>query len=388
MQSKRIFFDTSGGKLYPNLPSKPSKAKILSQISDDSCPLSKVIVGENNESNMRILRRLAFNAFSNPTHSCKGMSFAIYGGPGQGKTYVAKKWMETIGIPFLLVQSDTLNDTWMLFEMLTELFLDAGTPLEPMGDDFHYSLPPCIIFFDEAHALNSDLRTGGLLPAMEPNDAWLRTAASGKNQNVYHIDCSEVCWVAATTDPGILLKSSSAFYSRFRMHIQWQPAGVKEIAKIVELDNQNKIAKNEEGILPIPEKACEIVAKYVSTPRTAVAFADHMSYEKNMLNNSWEKCAAIVAEDSGIDPFGLPYVIVNLLKELSTKPVSDRNIITLANCRREQFDSEYAPILLSNLKDRGPLAQPTTKGWTITTAGCNELDKRGITHQGRLQVIR
>lgn len=384
VQQKRIFFDPTRDRRYPALPARPTDNEIRMALAQNnmSCPLSKVVVSEANRGSMRILRRFAFNAFTDPGHSCRGMNFAIYCGPGQGKTYVVKQWSATIGIPFLFIQSDALTSTWMLFDMLVNKFAESGIPLMPQIDEQHFIVPPCIVFFDEAQALNSDLRTGGLLNAMEANDGWLRTNPPGRNQKQYTINCREICWVAASTDPGIIYKQSSAFYDRFRTHIEWKPAGPSEIAHIVKLDSERKAVENGSEILP--DEACKLVAHYEPVPRKAIAFADQMVMERRMHGSAWKEAASIVATDAGIDEYGMPFKIIEILKALAKRPVSDKNIIAIAGCRREQFDSQYALYLLADVEGRGPLTQPTGKGWAITQAGCNELTKRGIEHQGEL----
>lgn len=382
VQQKLIFFDPTFPQIYPELSPKPSdeQIKIMLANNNQNCPLSKVIVSEKNRGAMRILKRFAFNSFVDPFHSCKGMSFAIYSGPGQGKTYVVKQWAKTIGIPCLFVQSDALEDTWMLFELLRDMFEEAGTPLVSSNNE--YVLPPCIIFFDEAHALRNELRTGGLLNAMEANDGFLRTKPPGKNQNLVTVNCNDVCWIAASTDPGMIYKKSEAFYDRFRIHIEWQPAGKKEISKIVKLDNERKMDETPGKYTFLSDEACEIVAKYETIPRKAIAFADQMIFESRMMGVSWKEAASTVAKDNGIDSFGMPVKIVKLLELLAENPISDKNIIKALGCRREQFDSQYAPYLITDIDDRGPLAKPTIKGWAITKAGCIELTKRNIIHHG------
>lgn len=383
VQQKIIFFDPTSPQIFPDLPPKPTDDQIKIALASNNlnCPLSKVVVSEKNDGSMRTLKRLAFNAFIDPFHSCKGMSFAIYSGPGQGKTYVVEKWAETIGIPYLFVQSDSLLDTFMLFELLREKFESVGTPLVAEKNPNEYKLPPCIVFFDEAHALKNELRTGGLLNAMEANDGILRIKPS-KNQSLITVDCSDVCWIAASTDPGMIYKKSEAFYTRFRNHIEWHPAGKKEIAKIVKFDNERKMNEAPGKYTYLSEEACKIVANYETIPRKAIAFADQMIFESRMMGTSWKEAAAVVAEDNGIDYLGMPYKILELLTKLADSPISDKNIIKVLGCRREQFDSQYAPYLITDIEDRGPLAKPTVRGWAITKTGCDELTKRNIQHQG------
>jgi len=382
VQQKRVFFDPTDDRRFPHLPARPTDEEIRLYLnSDRDNPLSKIVYGSANEGNMRTLRRLAFKAFTDPGRSCRGLNFAMYAGPGQGKTYIAKQWAKAIGLPTLLVQSDALESTWMLFDLLTGTFNKYGTPLVPQSNPCHFILPPCLVIFDEAHAIPAELRTGGLLSAMEANDGWLRTKPPGKNKKLYTVDCAQVCWIAMSTDPGLIYKQSSAFYERFRTHIEWAAAQPDQILNIVKLDSQRKF---DEGMVDavLPDEACQIVSSFETVPRRAIAFADQMQIEQRMASSNWKEAAQTVAEDIGIDRFGMPVKIVEILTALARRPMSDKHILNVAKCRREQFDSQYAPVLLADIANRGPLAMPTGKGWAITNAGCHELTKREIQHEG------
>lgn len=382
-QQQRLFFDGTPGRQYASLRLPPTDQEIKVMLANSA--LKNIVVSEKNRGSMRILNRFAFCAYTDPTRSCRGMNWAIYSSPGQGKTFVVTQWANAIGIPFLFVQSDSLETTWMLFERMRNMFEEWGTPLVPQSNERHYTLPPCIVFFDEAHALSKELRTGGLLNAMEYNDGWLRTVPPGRNQLQYVIDCSQVCWIAASTDPGILLKQSGAFYDRLRNHLQWAAAGKKEIAEIVRLDSAKKTAKQPRRYQELPLKICQLVAHYEQVPRKALAFADNMQLERRSSGADWEKAAAIVAEDNRLDTYGMPYIVIDILRTLARRPVSDKNMPTIARCRKEQFDVQYAPFLLDD-NGQGPLALPTSKGWAITKTGIAELDRRHILHRGDLHV--
>ncbi len=298
-QQQHIFFDPSKDRRFPTLPAKPTDNQIQAML--DNSPLKKIVVGEKNQGPMRILTRFAFNAYLDPTRSCRGMNWAIYAGPGQGKTFVATQWGATIGIPFLFIQSDSLESTWMLFERLRTMFDDSGIPLVPQTHERHFTIPPCIVFLDEAHSLSREMRTGGLLNAMEYNDGWLRTVPPGKNQGQYMVDCSQICWVAASTDPGLLIKQSGAFYDRLRNHLQWAAAGEAEVKEIVRLDSERKVQEQPERYQLLSEDVCKLVAHYEPVPRKAIAFADNMQMERRRSNASWQIAAAIVAEDNKVD---------------------------------------------------------------------------------------
>jgi hypothetical protein len=371
-QRKKVFFDPTANQ-YQELGLEPTddEVKMMLAENNSNCPLSKIVVSEKNRGAMHILRLFAFAAYKKYDHSCRGMSFGIYCGPGQGKTHVVRNWAETIGIPYIFIQSDDLKSLWQLFQVVGKAFRTFGTPLVPQHHDRHFCLPPCIIFFDEAHALSKDIRTGGLLNAMELNDGWLRVTPPGKNQTPYEVDCRDVCWIAATTDPGILFKESQAFYDRFTNHLIWNPAGKEEICQIVKRQYPH-----------FPQEACTLVAHYVKMPRMAISFAKQVEMQRAMMNESWDEAAKTVARINGIDEYGMTMAQINLLKALGQRPYSKNNLLIPANCRMEELERMILPPLIDDADGRGPLVLTTSKGYAITGVGLLELEKRGIDHRG------
>lgn len=369
-QMMKWFFDPTEDRRYPKLPLPPSDEEIRDELDGPYCPLNDIVVGPRNEKNLHKLRLFSFTAHKRQDHSCRGMNFGIYAGPGQGKTHVVKAWAKTIGIPFVFVQSDALKSTWHLFQLIAKEF-EKTYPLTPQGDEFSYLLPPCIVFFDEVHSLSKDLRTGGLLNAMEFNDGWLRTTKGGTHTEMYTIDCQNVCWVGATTDPGILFKESQAFYDRLDNHLFWAPAGRQEIEYIIR-------AKYPE----FPDEACEAVAFYNRVPRLAVAFAKALKMERDYSDSTWEEAALKVAEMNGIDRHGMPYQLVGILKALGQRPISKSNLLVVSKVRADELDKMILPPLMEESDDRPSLVQVTSKGYAITRAGLAELDKRQIPHRG------
>jgi Holliday junction resolvasome RuvABC ATP-dependent DNA helicase subunit len=365
-QQSRVFFDPSSDRSNPHLPSRPTDEEIKAKLDDPSCPLNQLVVSKKNEGSMHVLKLFAFSAYSRFDHSCRGMNFGIYAGPGQGKTTVVKKWAETIGIPFIFIQSDALESPWHLFQLIAQAHEAAGQPLQPQFNEQHYLIPPCIVFFDEAHALKESLRTGSLLNAMELNDGWMRAMPPGKNQKLYTIDCQEICWVLASTDPGLIFAQSEAFYSRCTTHIPWVSAEKSEISRMV--------GHHRPGL---PNEACDLVAHYVQNPRKAIAFAGQMEMEAKMNGASWDVVAKKVALINGIDEFGMLFQQVNLLKALSHRPVAAQRLHLTVQCRKEELENMILPYLLQDVEGRGPLVETTPKGYALTRAGAGELEKRG-----------
>lgn len=368
-QHTKAFFSPDGSD--PTLPGPPTDDSIRSYLNSAECPLNRVVVSERNKPAMDGLRTYAFNALLRHDHSCRGMNFGFYCGPGQGKSFTVKCWAETVGLPFVMVQSDVLESTYQLFEMIAQQLKKEGIPLVSIEDEFNYCIPPCIVFFDEAQALSKDLRTGGLLNAMELNDGWLQTCPPGKGQRPYLIDCQHICWVAASTDPGDIYAQSEAFHSRFAQHVVWYPAGLSEVALIV-----------HRNFPELPFDACKTVASYVLVPRKAIAFAGLMQMKQRMTGLSWGEAAREVARINSIDEFGMEAKQVSILRALGQGPVARTNLPTLAGCRPKELEKLILPPLFDHVEGRGQLLRPTSKGFAITIQGLKELEKRGIPNKG------
>lgn len=374
-QFARVFFSLDGSD--PRLPGPPTDDEIMAYLDSPECPLNRIVVSKRNEPAMVGLRTYAFNALLRHDHSCRGMNFGYYCGPGQGKSFSIKCFAETIGIPFIVVQSDALESTWQLFEMIAEAFKADGFPLVPLLDEDEatgpktnlYCIPPCIVFFDEAQSLSKDLRTGGLLNAMEYNDGWLQTANPKKQ--AYMIDCQHVCWVAASTDPGEIQAKSDAFHSRFTQHVIWHPAGPSEVAQIVQRNSP-----------ALSLDVCQKVASYVLVPRKAIAFAGLMQMRQRMTGCSWDEAARQVAVINDIDEFGMEGKQLRVLTALGQGPVARTNLPTLAGCKAAELFTSVVPYLFDDVEGRGQLLKPTRSGWAIKRQGLKELDKRGIPHKG------
>jgi Holliday junction resolvasome RuvABC ATP-dependent DNA helicase subunit len=371
VQRKRLYFDPTPDRQRLDLPARPSKQTIRNFLAENNqkCPLNKIWVSQKNFQAMQGLRLAAYTALSRPDHSLKGCSTAIYAGPGQGKTTLAKAFAQTVGIPFAFIQSDSLSGTWQLFEILRTTFDEAGYSLVPQGPR-QFVVPPCIVFFDEAHNLSTDLRTGGLLNVMESKDGWLRTSSPKGEQHL--VDCGEVCWMAATTDPGLLFKQSQAFYSRFDNHMVWHSAGDTDVARIVKSDYPQ-----------LSHEACVTVAKYAKIPRQAISFAKQMIAQADMMGESFEEAAKVIAAMNGIDEHGYQLRQIAVLKALGQRPYSKNNLLVAAKCRIEELEAMVLPYLIEDVEGRGSLIVVTPRGCMITEAGLRELDKRELPHNGK-----
>lgn len=374
-QGKRRFFNEA------NKPSEEELTRYFSR-SNKACPLNKVIVSKANEGNFRILNRFAMAALRDPFHSCRGFNFAIYSPPGQGKTFIVKKWAETIGIPFVFIQSSSIKSNYHLFVQIKKECEKSGTPIVPhktAKSDF--TLPPAIVLFDEAHEMNSEMQRAGLLNPMEPDDGIMTVIEPGQNGETFLVDCRNICWIAATTDPADLF---DAFRSRFLNQIEWAPATSDELPPIIKAGLDEKLRSGLLNMTP-PMEICQLIAKYQSVPRPAIhSFGTQVVLQKQSEPSmSWENCCKMVAVDLGIDDEGFTKRQIMILQALGQRPVAKARLGDICQCRTAQIESMELPGLVQ-YSNGGPFCLSVSgKGMCITEAGLRKLDSRGIKHNGK-----
>jgi Holliday junction resolvasome RuvABC ATP-dependent DNA helicase subunit len=381
-QLMKIFWDHTRDRRNPSLPEPPTEGQVRASLAENNqtCPLNDIIIGDENEGNMRTLRRFAFTACKRYNHSARGCNFGIFAQSGQGKTYVVKQFAETIGIPFVLIQSASLSDTWQLFREISEACEKAGTPVvDYKTDNSDYTFPPVMVLFDEAHQLPKKMMKGGLLNAMEPDDGYMLAKPPGMRTDSIVIDCKDVCWIAATTEKGMLF---DAFSNRLGTYIEWRNAGTAQVAQIIQ---QKMDWRAKHKILPfsMPIDACEIVARYCRVPREAVNFATKVVQQRDMMPaDSWLEAAEQVAADIGLDEWGFTGKQIAILTACGQRPIALKSLPTVARCRIEQVEKYELPKLIGYY-DGGPFLVPVSgRGMCITEAGIAELEKRSIDHKG------
>lgn len=376
-----LFWDHTPNRQYPGLPPcpDPQKLEVILHPLNQCLPLNRIVVSPENEGNMNTLRRFAHTAYKRYDHSCRGCNFGIFAPSGQGKTFIVKQFAETVGLPFVLVQSSTLSDTWMLFQLISEASGKKGLPVTPTQEKpgAEYYLPPMIIFFDEAHLVARKLMKGGLLNAMESDDGLLQVKQPGVKGNTFTVDCSRVCWTAATTEKGMLF---DAFANRLGTCLEWAPAGSEEVATIVK---QNLERRTDELPFAMPIEVCRIVARYHPVPREAINFAIKVVQQKDMKpEESWETACQRVREDGGLDTWGFNRRQIAILTALGQRITAKSRLAIAAECRVEQLERCELPKLMDYRRKEGPLVVALSRGMAITEAGLQELNKRGIPHKG------
>jgi Holliday junction resolvasome RuvABC ATP-dependent DNA helicase subunit len=209
-------------------------------------------------------------------------------------------------------------------------------------NDCNMLVPPCVVFVDEAHALNRNVVTE-LLKATEPKDGMLTIA------NGWFADCRRVCWIIATTERGLLFPPLD---SRFRK-IHLDMYGSEDIARIVQLNHPT-------WNMPL----CRLVARYSSrVPREALAFATDMRLEQEQNGGNWRDIAARVSRSHGIDRFGLTRQRLNILVALGQLgAISRGRMADFARCGMEELEKFVMPALLVATAEEPAMVAVTNRG--------------------------
>lgn len=350
MQNEFVFF---GNRHAKNLP-EPTDADKNLRIDRNSpfSPFSKFV---GNDKAVRKMQTAAFTALGRDNHMMREMAFAVFGPSSAGKTTLVRLYAETVRLPFIEISPKSLKTTDDLFKIVRKSLAESGLDLVEISPK-SYSFPPCVIFIDEVHALSSGV-VDGLLKATEYNDSSLSTE-SGIVCDTYN-----VTWAIATTDEGKLFE---AFRTRFSP-IVLKLLNKKEISQIVKLAN--------------PEwdrELCDLVSHYNSRiPRKALEFARYMKMVKKMKPDlTWDEIATEVANDEGIDEYGMHEMHLRILKALESGPIAKNRISLIAGRKDEEVEKYILPWLLTETDDQPALICVTAKGYTITEDGLAELSRR------------
>jgi len=328
-------------------------------------------IGNRNAINKLI--RIDFDALGKFNHACNELSLAFVGPASSGKTNLARRHARAIRLPMVEISPRSVKTLDDVFSKIKEVCADPhtycdwveehnGIPLAPHGQINHFYLPPICIFFDEVHALRSNI-VQGLLKATEHEDRLFVTESNRR------VDCSNVHWMIGTTDRGKLFDAFDTRFVKIFLNLYTR----HEISQIIKMNYEDW-----------PREACQLVAHYCPrVPREALAFAREMELEYNMNPIAWQEIARRVAADNEIDEFGMTYKRLAILKALGQGPVAEKRLPIVAGVKAEELDKFTMPWLLASIQDQGPMVTVGTRGYYITEVGLEELDKRSIGHRGK-----
>jgi Holliday junction resolvasome RuvABC ATP-dependent DNA helicase subunit len=316
-----------------------------------------------NEEARRRLSRAVFSALGKENHCCSDYSFALFGPPSTGKTYLAKLFASSLDIPFVTIEPQSIRRVHDIFLEVEKACREHHEDIALVpNEDGTYILPPVVVFIDEVHNLKDSV-VQGLLKATEPNDRTMVT------EEGFEISTGNVCWVIATTDRGDLFDAFDTRFQKVNLRLYTK----EEMAQIIKMNNTDW-----------DDATCLLVAKYNShVPREALAFARDMRVEHEMAGDtSWEDVAETVASDNGIDQWGMTDARVEVLKALGQRPISVSQLQYVVHVKEEELRKFVMPPLLARTPESAPLVTVSTKGYSITLEGIAELGKRGLPNRG------
>ncbi len=341
------------------VPSREERRWAVSPDNPDN-PLNRFI---GNREAVRRLGRAVFSALGEENRCCADYSFAICGPASTGKTYLAKLFAESVGIPFVTIEPQSVRRVQDIFDEVCRVCEEYNEAIRivPNGDG-GYFLPPMVVFIDEVHNLRKGV-VQGLLKATEPNDRSMVT------EDGLMVNTENVCWMIATTDRGDLFDAFDTRFQKVNLRLYTK----REMARIIKMNNPDW-----------DDEVCLLVAKYNShVPREALAFARDMRVEHEMNEGvSWKEAAKIVAKDHGIDRWGMTNSRVEVLKALGKRAIAATQLQYVVHVKEDELRKFVMPPLLARTPRPEPLVTVSTRGYTITLEGISELEKRGLPHRG------
>jgi len=304
--------------------------------------------------NKDALTRLSRYAFSDSP-----VNLSFVGPAGVGKTTIARAFAEAKDIPLVEIQPQSVNTINDVLASIADNYERRNTELIEVMEN-HFKPEPIAVFFDEVHALKNSV-IQGLLKATEPSD---RTMITEKG---FSVDCSNINWIIATTELGLL---SSPFKSRFNL-IRLYLYTKSDIAKII-----NKKYPNWNSSI------CKLVSYYCGrVPREALALANDLQLEINMqkkLGNTinWEDTFVKITQENNIDAFGMRKDRCEILNILRGGPVSKARLCAILCIEEEELIRDVLPPLMVLTEESSPYVSTCSRGYFITDAGLEELNKR------------
>ena len=294
----------------------------------------------------------------------------VTGAAGLGKTSIARLIASQMGVRFVPVTAEALEDTAAVKGLLSRLD-DSGYDSrgQPTG-----AIKPSVLFLDEAHRLSRQSQEL-LYVCVEDRvlDARVRDPLTGLMKPVREW-VPHFTLVAATNRPGSLTPS---FRDRLRLNLRLEAYGDRDAAKIA------KAALQKFGLKCGPSSARQIAARGRGVPRKIVGICEQvrdLAVSRGKQSASPALCVKAF-EALGIDPIGLARLDVDYLKALVAQgqPVGLKTAASLLGEAEEGIEEAVEPFLML----KGLIAR-TSRGRVVTPSGIEHLRKHhGLEDHGR-----
>ena len=261
------------------------------------------------------------------------VNIMLCGPGGLGKTEIANRTAECLGLPLVSVNAKSFNSLEKIIAQVDRLLSSHNLESQEGGMDSgapKYVYPPLVLFLDEVHLLGK--KAEEFLNLFEPKER--RGVLPHKV-----VDFSHASILAATTAKG---KLPGPFLNRFNM-IDLLPYSMDEVGQIVTRFFREK------GIQISPQTAESLARAGRLNPRESLNRAKDF-HERHIFNNEVYPLSVVglehVRRDWMIDDIGLGPNDHEYLKYLADGPRGLNSLVSALPVGKEEIETVIEPFLL------------------------------------------
>jgi Holliday junction resolvasome RuvABC ATP-dependent DNA helicase subunit len=280
-----------------------------------------------NDSAVDALADLCFSGLSNAQHWVDE-NIMLVGPPSSGKTTLAKTVGKVLEVVFVCIDGTQIRKTDDIIEETLKSWSQRGVYLasESFDEVEIITLPTTLIFIDEIHALSKRTQEG-LLKATERSDLML----FGKSAV---LNCSNVCWMGATTDWG---KLCGALQTRFRRVDVVAPTATEVELMVI---RNFRVSSDE---------AKQLVFFGGLVPRETFAFCRAVQMCLGRGGGTFGEALEIVCRREGIDQWGMRRQRVAILRYLGDHSGALlRMLVQGTGLQKEELLDQWLPPLMNS----------------------------------------